>query len=67
MKYRRSDNDDEYHDRRFKEYCTSNNIRREFIVLQTPLASHHNGVVEYMNKTIMEHAQSMRLHIDLTK
>jgi hypothetical protein len=34
-------------------------IHREKIVPRTP---QENGVLERMNKTIMEHARSMRLH-----
>jgi hypothetical protein len=35
-------------------------IRREKIVPRTP---QENGVSEKMNRTIMEHARSMRLHV----
>jgi hypothetical protein len=44
----------------FDDYCSYHGIRREKTVPGTP---QENGVSERMNRTIMEHARSMRLHV----
>ena len=59
LKCLRSDNGGEYCSKEFDDYCSYHGIRREKTVPQTP---QENGVSERMNKTIMEHARSMRLH-----
>ena len=53
-----SDNCGEYIDRGFKEYCVVNGIRMEKTIPRTP---QQNGVAKHMNRTINEHARSMRL------
>jgi hypothetical protein len=44
----------------FDDYCSYHGIRREKTVPGTP---QENGVSERMNRTIMERARSMRLHV----
>ena len=46
----------------FDRYCSENGIRREKTVPGTP---QENGVSERMNRTIMECARCMRLHVGL--
>ena len=53
-------NGGEYCSKDFDDYCSYHGIRREKIVPGTP---QENGVSERMNRTIMEHARSMRLHV----
>ena len=60
LKCLRSDNGGEYCSKEFDDYYSYHGIRRDKIVLGTP---RENGVSERMNKTIMEHARSMRLHV----
>jgi hypothetical protein len=60
LKCLRSDNGGEYCSKEFDDYCSYHGIHREKIVPRTP---QENGVSERMNKTIMEHARSMRLHV----
>ena len=48
----------------FSEYCAAQGIRMEKIILGTP---QQNGVAERMNRTLNEHARSMRLHAGLPK
>jgi hypothetical protein len=60
LKCLRSDNGGEYCSKEFDDYCSYHGIRREKTVLGTP---QENGVSERMNRTIMEHARSMRLHV----
>ena len=57
-----SDNGGEYCSKSFEDYCSINRIRRKKTVPGTP---QENGVSESMNKTIMECARSMRLHVGL--
>ena len=64
LKCLRSDNGGEYINRGFEEYCAANGIRMEKTIPRTP---QQNGVVEHMNRTINEHARSMRLHSKLPK
>jgi hypothetical protein len=59
LKCLRSENGGEYCIKEFDYYCSYHGICREKTVLGTP---QENGVSERMNKTIMEHARSMRLH-----
>jgi transposase InsO family protein len=60
LKCLRSDNGGEYCSKEFDDYCSYHGIRREKTVPRTP---QENGVSERMNKTIMERARSMRLHV----
>jgi transposase InsO family protein len=55
LKCLRSDNGGEYCSKEFDDYFSYHGIRRE-----TP---QENGVLERMNRTIMERASSMRLHV----
>jgi transposase InsO family protein len=59
LKCLRSNNGGEYCSKVFYDYCSYHGIRREKAVPRTP---QENGVSERMNRTIMEHARSMRLH-----
>ena len=56
------DNGGEYYSKEFDSYCSHNGIRREKTVPGTP---QENGVSERMNRTIMECARCMRLHVEL--
>jgi hypothetical protein len=55
-------NGGEYCKKEFDDYCSYHGIRREKTVPRTP---RENGVSERMNRTIMERARSMRLHVGL--
>jgi transposase InsO family protein len=61
VKCLRSDNGGEYYSKDFDDYYSYHGIRREKIAPRTP---QENGVLERMNRTIMERARSMRLHVD---
>jgi hypothetical protein len=56
----RSDNGGEYCSKELYDYCSYHGIRREKKVRGTPK---ENSVSERMNKTIMERARTMRLHV----
>jgi hypothetical protein len=60
LKCLRSDNGGEYCSKEFDDYCSYHAIGREKIVPRTP---QENGVSERMNRTIMERARSMILHV----
>jgi transposase InsO family protein len=60
LKCLRSDNGGEYCSKDFDDYYSYHGIRREKTVPGTP---QENGVSERMNRTIMERARSMRLHV----
>ena len=62
LKCFRSYNRGEYYSHEFEDYFSTNGIHRQKNILRTP---QENGVVERMNRTIMEHARSMRLHAGL--
>ena len=64
VKCLRSDNEGEYIDGGFSEYCATHGIRMEKTIPGTP---QQNGVVERMNRTLIECARSMRLHAGLPK
>ena len=64
VKYLRSDNGGEYIDGGFSEYCAAQGIRMEKTIPRTP---QQNGVADCMNRTLNEHARSMRLHVGLLK
>jgi hypothetical protein len=59
LKCLRSDNGGEYCSKEFDDYCSYHGIRREKTV---PITPQEKGVSERMNRTIMKHARSMRLH-----
>ncbi|KAH9288912.1 hypothetical protein KI387_033029, partial [Taxus chinensis] len=59
LKCIRSENGGEYCSKAFNYYCSVNGIHRERMVPRTPK---ENGVAERMNRKIMEHARSMRIH-----
>jgi hypothetical protein len=60
LKCLRSENGGEYCSKEFDDYYSYQGIRREKTVPRTP---QENGVSERMNKTIMECARSLRLHV----
>ena len=62
LKCLRSDNGGEYCSKEFDSYCSHNGIHREKTVPGTPP---ENGVSERMNRTTMERARCMRLHVGL--
>jgi len=62
LKCLRSDNGGEYCSKEFDRYCSENGIHREKTIPGTP---QENGVLERMNRTIMEHARCMILHAGL--
>ena len=62
LKCLRSDNGGEYCGHEFEDYCSTNGICKQKTIPRTP---QENEVVECMNRTIMEHARSMRLHVGL--
>ena len=64
VKCLRSDNGGEYIDGGFSKYCAAQGIRMEKTI---PGTQQHNGVAERMNRTLNEHARSMRLHTGLPK
>ena len=64
VKCLRSYNGGEYIDGGFSEYCAAQGIRMEKTIPGTP---QQNGVSEHMNRTLNEHARSMRLHAGLPK
>ena len=64
VKCLRLDNGGEYIDEVFSEYCAAQGIRMEKTILGTP---QQNGMAERMNRTLNEHAKSMRLHAGLPK
>jgi hypothetical protein len=62
LKCLRSDNGGEYCRKEFDDYCSYHGIHIDKIVPRTP---QENGVSKRMNRTIMERARSMRLHVGL--
>ena len=56
LKCLRSDNGDEYHNKKFDSYCSYNGIHSEKMVPGTP---QENVVSRRMNKMIMERARCM--------
>ena len=60
----RSDNGGEYTDKEFKEFCASEDIRREW---KTPYNPEHNGVAERKNRTIVGAAKAMLYDQDLPR
>jgi transposase InsO family protein len=58
LKCLRSDNGGKYCSKEFDDYCSYHGIRRE----KVPRTPQENSVSERMNRKIMEHARSMRLH-----
>ena len=64
LKCLKSDNEGEYCDSIFEEFCANRRIKRVKSVLGNP---HQNGVVERINMTILKHARNMRIHAGLPK
>ncbi|CAH9088439.1 unnamed protein product [Cuscuta epithymum] len=64
LKSLRSDNGGEYTSHEFKNYCSQHGIRHVKTVPGTP---QHNGVVERMNRTIVEKVRCMLKMSDLPK
>ena len=62
LKCLRLDNGGEYCSKEFDRYCSEHGIHRVKTVPRTP---QENGVLERMNRTIMERARCMRLHSEL--
>jgi transposase InsO family protein len=60
LKCLRSDNGGEYCSKEFDDYFSYHGIHREKTIPGTP---QENGVSERMNRTFMECARSMRLHV----
>jgi len=60
LKCLKSDNGGDICNNAFDRYCSENGIHREKRVPRTP---QENGVLERMNRTIMECARCMRLHV----
>ena len=56
MKCLRTNNGGEYTSKEFRNYCSAHGIRHEKTVPGTP---QHNGVVERMNRTIVEKVRCM--------
>jgi hypothetical protein len=59
LKCLKSDNGGEYCNKEFYDYYSYHGIHGENTVSRTP---QENGVLERMNRTILERARSMRLH-----
>ena len=64
VKCLRSDNEGEYIDGGFSEYCVAQGIRMEKTIPGIP---QQNGVAERMNRTLNERVRSIRLHVGLPK
>ena len=62
LNYLKFDNGGEYYTYEFEDYFSTNGIHRQKTIPRTP---QENGVAKHMNMTIMEHARSMRLHVEL--
>ena len=60
----RSDTGTEYTSKSFKQFCTNNKIKREYIVPETP---EQNGVAERNNRTVVETARSLLIETKLPK
>ena len=60
LKFLKSDHGDEYYNKEFDSYCLYNGIHREKTFSGTP---QENGLLERMNRTIMEDARSRRFHV----
>jgi transposase InsO family protein len=64
VKCLKTDNDTEYTNNEFRDFCEQQGIKRHFTVRKT---SQQNGVVERMNKSIAERARCLRLNAGLSK
>ncbi|KAH9304966.1 hypothetical protein KI387_009370, partial [Taxus chinensis] len=60
LKCLRSENGGEYYSNAFNYYCSINGIHRE---MKVPRKPQENGLIERMNKTIMEPARNMRIYV----
>lgn len=64
VKYLRIDNEGEYRNDKFLQFYKDECITSHFTI---PKTHQQNGVVETMNKTLLEKEMSMRLHTRLPK
>ena len=64
VKCLRSDNGGEYDKSEFKAFCAAEGIR---LMRTVPGNARQNGIAERMNRTLNEHARSMRIHCGLPK
>jgi len=64
MKVLRSDNGGEYTSKEFKDYLASKGIKHQ---LSIPRRPEQNEIAKRMNRTLTEHARSIRLQIDMSK
>jgi transposase InsO family protein len=64
IKCLRTDNGTKYRDGDFLKFCEEHGIKRHFTVRKTP---QQNGVVERLNRTIIETARCLRLNIKFSK
>ena len=64
VKCLRIDNDIKYTNDEFRDFYEQHGIKRHFTVRKTP---QQNGVVERMNRSIIEKARCLRLNARLTK
>jgi len=62
VKVLRSNNGGEYTFKEFKDYLASKGIKHQ---LSTPGRPEQNGVVECINRTLIERARSIRLQADI--
>ena len=62
LKCLRLDNGGEYCNKSLEDYCFVNGIKRQKTI---PITSQEIGLSKRMNRTIMECARSMRLHVGL--
>ncbi|XP_038902392.1 uncharacterized protein LOC120089034 [Benincasa hispida] len=62
VKYPRTDNDLEFMNKKFDNFCKSEGITRHFTVMYTP---QQNGLVESFNRTIMEHIRCLLTNASL--
>jgi transposase InsO family protein len=64
VKCLRTDNDTEYTNDDFKDFCEQHGIKKYFTVRKIP---QQNGVAEMMNRLITERARCLRLNAGLAK
>ena len=62
VKCLRTDNDIEYTNNKFRDFCEQHGIKRHFTISKTP---QQNGVAERMNRSIAEKARCLRLNVEL--
>ena len=64
VKCLRTDNDTEFTNDGFRNFCEQHGIKRHFTVRKIP---QQNGVAERMNRSIIERARCLRLNVGLAK